>query len=372
MKGLFRVAQIMGKMLGGGVESVVMNYYRHIDKSKVQFDFIIDSDSTNVPREEIANLGGRIIEVSPYQHIFSYIKDVKKILKKNDYKIVHAHMNALSVFPLYAAKCVGVPIRIAHSHSTTNKKEWKKNLLKSILRPFSKVFSNYYFACSKHAGNWLFGNKTFNEGKVTIINNAIDTNKFKYDEEIRNKVRKDLNIEDRYVLGHVGRFVAQKNHTFLLDVFHELYKENKKIVLLLIGQGPLEDEMKEKVKQLGISDSVIFLEQRDDVNELMQAMDCFVFPSLYEGLGIVAIEAQCSGLRCICSNEVPNEIKITKLMQFIELENIANWKNEILKEKEKRKDFSKLIENSGYEIQNEVNKLSKIYLELEKDKSDCS
>ena len=207
------IAQIMGKMIGGGVESVIMNYYRHIDKSKVQFDFICDSDSTNIPYEEIESLGGRVILCPPYQKLFQYIKFLTKLFKDNDYKIVHSNINTLSVFPLFAAKKAGVPVRIAHSHSTSNKKEWKKNIVKNILRPFSKRYATVYFACSELAGRYMFGDKSFNEGKVTIINNAIDLDEFKYDKKLRNKKRKELNIdEDTLVIGHIGRFVDQKNH----------------------------------------------------------------------------------------------------------------------------------------------------------------
>lgn len=363
-----RVAHIIGKMVGGGLESFLLTYYENIDRTKIQFDFIIDSDSTIVPRKEIERLGGRIIEVSPYQHIFSYIKDVRKILKENDYKIVHAHMNTLSVFPLYAAWKEKVPVRIAHSHSTTNKKEWKKNLIKEMLRPFSKIFATDYFACSEHAGRWLFGNKTFENGKVTIIRNAINTDKFKYDEKTRHKIRNEMNLEDKFVIGHVGRFVAQKNHSFLIDIFNEVHKKNNNSVLLLIGQGPLENEIKEKVKKMNLQNVVLFLEQRENVNEIMQAMDCFVFPSLYEGLGIVVIEAQCSGLPCICSDNVPSEVKMNDNVYFCNLSKIGKWIESIneISLTSRKNEFNEII-NDKYEINNKVLELEKIYINFYKE-----
>ena len=240
------VAHIIGKWVGGGVESVVMNYFRHIDKSKIQFHFICDNDSTSIPYEEIEKLGGKVILIPPYQKIFKYHKELKKVLKAGNYKIVHSHINALSVFSLWAAKCAGVPVRIAHSHSTSNKKEWKKTLIKNLLKPFSKVFATDYFACSELAGRWLFGKKVFNAGKVTIINNAIDLDKFKYNEKIRKSKRKELGInDDTLVIGHIGRFVKQKNHDFLIDIFNEVYKKNNKAILLLIGQGPLKEAIEQ-------------------------------------------------------------------------------------------------------------------------------
>ena len=218
------VAQVMGKWIGGGVESVIMNYYRNIDRSKIQFDFICDSDSTDIPYDEINELGGKVILVPPYQRLFKYVNELKKIFKKNKYKIVHSNINTLSVFPLYAAKQANIPIRIAHSHSTTNKKETKKNLIKQILRPFSKLYANNYICCSELSGRWLFGNKEYDKGNVFLLKNAIDLDKFKYDREIRKLKRKELRIEDNtIVIGHIGRFVEQKNHSFLIDIFKYSY-----------------------------------------------------------------------------------------------------------------------------------------------------
>ena len=326
-----RIAHIIGKWLGGGVESVVMNYYRHIDKTKIQFDFICDEDSTNIPYEEIEKLGGRVILIPPYQKVFKYHKTLKKVLKDGNYKIVHSHINTLSVFSLFAAKCAGVPTRIAHSHSTTNKREWKKNLLKQVLRPFSRLFATDYMACSELAGRWLFGNKTFDKGEVYILNNAIELDKFAYNEKYRKKHRKELKIsEDTLVIGHVGRFVEQKNHRFLIDVFNEVHKKNNNSVLLLVGQGPLENEIKEKVDKLGLTDSVKFLGQRTDVNELYSAMDVFLFPSLYEGLGMVLIEAQKNGLYCITGSNISNEVIISNRIEFISLEkDIKYWSSKV-------------------------------------------
>lgn len=363
-----RIAQVIGKWLGGGVESVVMNYYRHIDKSKIQFDFICDADSTNIPYDEIEKLGGRVILVPPYQKVFKYQKELKRIFKENKYKIVHSHINTLSVFPLYAAKCAKVPVRIAHSHSTTNKKEWKKNLLKQVLRPFSKVYATNYMCCSELAGRWLFGNKEYDKGNVYLLNNAIDLDKFKYDEKIRKQKRKELNINDStLVIGHIGRFVAQKNHTFLIDIFNEVHKQNQDSLLMLVGQGPLMNEIQEKVNNLGLKDSVIFLGQRNDANELYQAMDVFVLPSLYEGLPVVGVEAQASGLLCFLSSDMTKETKVLDSTEFMSLSNDAEeWANEILEDlKEyKRQNVIDNITKKNFNIKTEAKKLEKKYEEL--------
>ena len=279
------VAHIMGKWNGGGVESVVMNYYRNIDRNRIQFHFLCDEDSTDIPYEEIEKLGGKVIVIPPYQKLFKYQKELYRIFKENNYKIIHSHINALSVFPLRIAKKAGVPIRIAHSHTTSNKKEWKRNLAKNILRPFSKVYANQFFACTEHAGKWLFGKKVVERKKLNVINNAIDLKKFEFNEKIREDLRKEFGIkEDTIVIGHIGRFMKQKNHEFLIDVFNELYKKNQNTVLILIGQGPLLNEIKQKARNLDIENKIKFIGQVTDVERYYNIMDVFVFPSIYEGL----------------------------------------------------------------------------------------
>lgn len=363
-----RIAHIVGKWVGGGVEAVIMNYYRHIDRTKIQFDFLCDEDSTNIPYEEIESLGGRVIIIPPYQKVFKYIKELKIVLKEGQYKIVHSHINTLSVFPLYAAKKAGVPVRIAHSHSTTNKKEWKKNLMKLALRPFAKTFATDYFACSELAGRWQFGEKLHKKNSIYIMNNAIDSKKFMYDKKIRLKKRKELGINNNEVIiGHVGRFVTVKNHIFLLKIFENLKRQNSNCKLLLVGQGPLEEKIKEEVKQKKLDNDVIFLGQRNDIEELYQAMDFFVLPSLYEGLGMVLIEAQCAGLPCLASTEVPEIVKISNKIDFLDLSSdIKIWTMHILENINKytRDAFKENITNYGYDIATEVLKLEKKYMEF--------
>ena len=271
--------------MDGGVESVVMNYYRNIDRNKIQFHFLCDEDSTDIPYEEIEKLGGKVIVIPPYQKLFKYQKELYRIFKENNYKIIHSHINALSVFPLRIAKKAGVPIRIAHSHSTSNKKEWKKNILKMILRPFSKLYANNYFACTEYAGKWLFGKKVVERKELNVINNAIDLKKFEFNENTRKALREELGIkDDTLIIGHVGRFMKQKNHEFLVEVFNEVYKKNQNTLLILIGQGPLLSEIKEKAINLNIEDKIKFIGQVTDVEKYYNIMDIFLFPSIYEGL----------------------------------------------------------------------------------------
>ncbi|MBQ3306675.1 MAG: glycosyltransferase family 1 protein [Bacilli bacterium] len=366
-----RIAMIIGKWVGGGVESVIMNYYRHIDRNKIQFDFICDEDSTNIPYEEIEKLGGKVIIVPPYQKVFKYIKELKRIFKQNNYKIVHSNINTLSVFPLYAAKKVNVPIRIAHSHSSINKskKELLRNIIKIILKNFSKTYATHYFACSQQAGISQFGEKTFNDGKIEIIKNAISLDDFSFNKNIRNKIREELGIKNNdLVIGHVGRFVKTKNHDLIVDIFNELYKENKNYKLMLIGQGPLQEIIKQKVKDLGIENQVIFLGQQSNTSKYYQAMDLFLFPSLYEGLGMVFVEAQVSALPSIASTEVPQEAKVSDRAYFIGLdEPIKEWTKKIKEViNQERKVDTKRIKEAGYDIEIETKKLEKIYQNMMK------
>ena len=357
------IAQVMGKWVGGGVESVIMNYYRHLDHSKVQFDFICDEDSTRIPYDEIKKLGGRVFLVPKYQNLPKYLKALEKLFKENKYRIVHANINTLSVFPLYAAKKAGVPIRISHSHSTSNPKEWKRNLIKNILRPFSKRYATDYFACSELAGRYLFGNKAFDRGEVKIIHNAIDVDKFKFDEAARKKLRQEFGIKDStVVIGHVGRFVQQKNHTFLVDVFKEYHKKNPDSKLLLVGSGPLEDEIKKKVERLDLEDSVLFLGQRDDINKLYSVMDVFCLPSLYEGLPVVGIEAQATGLPTIFSNRISKEVIVSSYAKIVSIQDTGfciEKINKTTRSIKKQRSYATVFEYM--DINNEVSTLEKIY-----------
>lgn len=360
-----RIAQIMGYMNGAGVETVVTNYYKFIDKSKIQFDFICCNGSTNIPYDEIKKQGGNVIIVPSYKKIFSFCRKLEQVLKENDYKMVHSHINALSVFSLLAAKNAGIKVRIAHSHSSSNKKEKIRNVVKNFLRLFSKVFATDYIACSELAGRWLFGNKAYEDGKVMILNNAIDLNKFLYNEKIRKSKRKELGIsEDTFVVGHIGRFMKQKNHDYLMEIFNEIHKKNNDSLLLLAGQGPLLGEIKSKVSKLKLDNSVVFLGQRNDANELYQAFDLFILPSLYEGLPVVGIEAQVSGLPCLFSNDMTKETKMLKTTHFLSLDDSPEkWASEAIKYLNyKRKNEKKEIENSGFDIEREAIKLQNYYL----------
>ncbi len=304
-----RVLQILGIVAGGGVEAVIMNYYEHIDRTKVQFDFVIHNDSPVDITEKVESMGGKVYKITQYQkNIFGFMSDIYHIIKDNHYTIVHSNMNTLSAFSLFAAWLAGAKVRILHNHSTSVPSETKRNIMKIILRPFAKLFANQYFACSRLAAEWMYGKKAVDEGKITIINNAIDLDKYAFDKEKRKNLRKQLGIkDDTFVVGHVGRFMYQKNHEFLIDVFAEVVKERPDSILLLVGDGPLRFTIEEKVRKLGLEKKVLFLGLRSDVQDLYNVMDVFCFPSYYEGLGMVIVEAQANGLPSVVSTAVPEE-----------------------------------------------------------------
>lgn len=367
MKNKIKVAHVVGKMGSGGVEAVVMNYFRHINKENFEFTFIVDEDSTLPQKEEIEALGGNIIIVPKYQKLHLFIFTLIKIFKKNQYDIVHSHLNTLSVFPLFAAWISKVKVRIAHNHSTTNKKEKLRNMIKSILKPFSKVFATDYFACSEVAGEYLFGKKETEKGNVTIINNAIDIDNFKYNKETRNRIRNDLKIDDSTILfGHIGRLVQTKNHQLVLDLFSKYNQSNKNSKLLLIGDGPLKEQIQNTVHDYNLEDSVILFGTTTKIYDYYNVLDLLIYPSLYEGLGMVLIEAQYNSLISVASTEIPSESKISDLVEFVSLDdNNDLWLNTI--DEQLKRDINRetnYVNSDIYDINKESKELEKVYQKI--------
>ncbi|SEC11351.1 glycosyltransferase family 1 protein [Paenibacillus sp. GP183] len=355
---------------GSGVMSVIMNLYRNIDRSKVQFDFLVSFDKSPNYEEELINMGAKVYHLTPptLKNIRSYINEIDEFFNTHaTYTIIHSHTPTFNLFIFPIAKKYGIKFRIAHSHNS----KYSDKLLKAIRNYFmllpTNLIANVYLACSNKAGEFLFGKKALKEGKVHIINNAIDCERFKYNEIIRGRVRKELEIENQFVIGHIGRFSEQKNHTFLIDVFYEVLKKSKNALLLLVGDGDLQKSIMEKVNSLNIQDQVKFLGVRSDINNLMQAMDVFVMPSLFEGLPVVGVEAQASGLPCIISDNVTKEIKVANV-QFLSLRSpISEWAERILEFNVKhfRVDSTDDLRKAGFDIKQEAKKLKELYVKLE-------
>lgn len=360
-----RVAQIMGKMAGGGVEAIVLDLYRHIDRRKIQFDFIIDDDSSVVPLTEIELLGGRVYPIAPYQRLMRYRSDLERVLRENNYKIVHSHINALSVFPLQIAKKVGIPVRIAHSHSTMGKRELAKNAMKRALRPFSNRYPTHRLACSSFAGKWLYGN----HADFEIVHNAIDLDAFAFDAEVRKRTRAELGLSnDDFVVGHVGRFETQKNHVLLIEAFSALASEMPEARLLLIGSGGLFEKVMTLARSKGIAEKVTALGYVERPSRYYQAFDVFALPSLYEGFGTVAIEAQVAGLPCILSDVVPQEVMIADTVKYLPIDDPLLWADSLAKcsRKAAQRRGSCINDRAAqlYSIDNEAAKLAALYERL--------
>ena len=314
-------------MVGGGVEAVVMNYYRHIDRDRVQFDFIIDSDSTVVPSEEIEGLGGRLYKVPPYQHLGEYQRALGGLLARSGYPIVHSHINTLSVFPLGVAKRAGVPVRIAHSHATMGKGEVKRNLMKLALRPFANTYPTDRVACSRYAGEWLFGKGA----DFTVIPNAVELGRFRFSATTRDAVRAEWGVcEGCCVVGNLGRMESTKNQAFLIDAFARMHVEHPNSILVIAGCGSLREPLEQKAHDMGLAGCVRFLGQVGDVSRLYQGMDVFALPSLYEGFGMALLEAQVASVPCVVSNRVSPEVVLTDGCRLMPLEDGAGaWACEI-------------------------------------------
>lgn len=360
MGGPIRVAHVMGKMVGGGVEQVVMNYYRHIDRSLVQFDLLVDADSTLVPRDEVESLGGRVLEVPPYQRQFAYQRELVRLFREERWPIVHSHVNALSVFPLRAAKRAGVPVRIAHSHSTAGRGEPAKNALKAVLRPFANVYPTYRAACTCHAGEWLFGKGA----DYHVVPNAIDIDAFCFDENRRARTRESLGFGDGdLVVGHVGRFSPQKNQGTLIRAFALVVGSNPKARLVLVGEGRQRSEQEALAAEVCPEGSVLFLGQRNDVADLYSTFDVFCLPSEFEGLGMVSVEAEASGCPVILSDVVPKDADPAGIAIFLPPNDETAWANAILAQAGNRK-APDLSTFAGYDIAPAAERLAEWYLGL--------
>lgn len=322
-----RILNIVPNMRAAGIENFIMNIYRNIDRNKIQFDFIVHNKERKFFDDEIEQLGGKIYRftLKDDKNFLKYKKDLDNFFKEHkEYKIFHGHMQ--SMIPLYmkVAKKNEVPIRIAHSHNG----DYEHSIKGYILHLFSRFASKYTtdnWACSEVAGKYLFGNKNFK-----VIYNGIDTQKFMFDKNKRIEMRKKLNIkEDEILIGHVGRFQKQKNHEFIVKLVKELNKnDKKKFKIILIGEGELEEKIRKQVNDLNL-DNIQFLGVRKEINKIYNAMDCFILPSLYEGLPLVGVEAQVNSLPCFFSDTITPELNISPRSQFIELNNVKKWAEKI-------------------------------------------
>lgn len=357
-----------GPLNRGGIESYMMNYYRNFDRDKIQIDFVSIGLERAAYDDEINSLGGKIYYIpKKSKNYIGYIKALREIFKSEKYRIVHTHMDAMGMTVLKEAKKCNIPIRIAHSHNTQH---LTNNTIKLRVNEYARKNINKYathmFACSEAAGRWLFGDEAFEEGKVCIVKNAINIEKFDFNIEQRSFLRNKYGIlNDEIVIGHVGRFDYQKNHDFLINVFKKVTIKDNKYKLMLIGDGHLKNKIEEKINILGIKENVILTGAVNNAFEYFNAFDMFILPSVFEGLPVVGIEAQANGLACFVSNNITKEICINPNVDFLPIDNTNIWVKNLMKEKsQKRIDNNELILKSGYDIKQEATILQKKYISL--------
>lgn len=344
----------------GGIESFLINLYRSIDRKQVQFDFIA-YDNCKALENEILHMGGKVFNVS-CKKFYYFSKTLRNIMLVNNYDIVHIHKNSwANIVPLLVCKSVGITNIVWHSHNTkpSIKNVFYISLLHYINKKLFSSLVDYKLACSKVAAEWMFGK---NLSDVVLINNGIEVKKFEFNISIRNSMRSSMGIsEDTFVLGSVGRISEQKNQKFLLDLVKEL-KSLRKCKLILCGDGELRKNLENYAYRIGISNDVIFTGARNDVNILLNVMDVFLLPSLWEGLPVVCVEAQANGLPCIVSSAVSDEANITKSFHKIENYDLDCWIKTIFSNENRNKNAVKEIVQSGYDIRHSLRKLMEIYI----------
>lgn len=361
-----KILMILGNLhVCDGVASYAMNYYKSLNHELFQMDFVVTKGNVDDKyRKLIEGNNDNIYEFqfNNFITLFNSLKNFKDLLKKQTYDIIHTHVINISYFYLNIAKHNNIKYRILHSHTVLQpEKKLYKRIRNCLLKKMVIRESNIYFACSMVAGESLFSNKPF-----TIINNAIDIDKYKFNSQKRNTLRKKYLLQDKIVIGNIGRFSEEKNQIFLIELLKELIKENKNIVLVLIGDGPLFNDIKEYVKLYNLENNVCLLGSRDDVSELLNMFDVFVMPSIYEGVGIAAIEAQANGLVTLLSDGIPKCTKVLPTTKHLSLSNINNWLKNIKKCTfcENRINPSTYFKQSIFNIDIETKKLETIYINI--------
>lgn len=353
-----RVLHVLTGLSSGGAESFIMNMYRNMDRKKVQFDFLLRS-TENVYEEELRKMGSRVYVTAAFpKHFIQNALQTSRFFREHRYDIIHVHANALLyMFALNCARRNGVKCRIIHSHNSAMAHMRLLPIHNANKKRIHKLATDF-FACSESAGKWMF------DGDFTVVHNAIDLDTFAYDAQKREKLRTELGIgEQNLVLGHIGRFAAQKNHSFLIDIFAEVVKAMPESKLVLLGDGELREAAEDKVRKLNLSDRVLFLGTRKDVAELVNVFDLFVFPSLYEGLAIVALEAQANGLPVVCSEQLADQTLFGTTRHKLSLnENAVAWAKYILSVDSTRQDLRSTLAEAGYDIRKEAQKLQNFYL----------
>lgn len=365
-----RILHVFARMDRGGAETMLMNIYRAIDREQLQFDFVVSSQGEICDYdEEIRALGGKIYYLPRYhgKNHFAYLRAWRQFFQSHpEYAIVHGHLRSTAALYLPIAKKRGLTT-ICHSHSISSGSGFPA-LVKTLLQWPLRWLPDWYFACSKEAGAWLFGKKALQKPRFRLIKNAISTEKFAFDDTKRAALREAFDVENQFVIGHVGNFTAAKNQLFAVQVMHEVVKKQPNACLLFIGEGQARAQVEELAATLGLADHIRFLGKREDTWTLYTMMDYFLFPSKFEGLGMALIEAQAAGLVCLTSDQVPREVDLTSRVAFFPLTLSAQqWAAQILQDQSKitenRTLFAKEVAEKGYDITQVAADLQHFYLQ---------
>lgn len=363
-----KVLHILSSLDSGGVERILYNYYTNMDNNYIKFDFIVHGNTKGLLEDEFLKLGSNIYHVTPKkQNFIINLLQINNVIKSNHYNIIHCHQGYSSIVPLFLAYLHKVNYRILHSHEYLPKSRVISKLLNIPYRYLIRKYANIFFACSMETSEYLYGdylNKNYN---ITIIPNAIDESPFRYNQDIRNKTRHELGLDDKHILGHIGRFSTEKNHSMIINVLKEILDSDDNWILLLIGDGKKFKEIKKLVSDMGLSSKVIFLGKQINVSKYLQAMDCFIMPSYNEGFGIALLEAQAAGLQCYASNSIPQNVNITGLVDFLNIEDSPKiWAEHIINSFNIHSRTSQMdkFKTSKYNIKNVSTTLEKIYIDI--------
>lgn len=363
---MIRVLHVMGCSDAGGISSVVLNFYRFMDREKIHFDIALTIPTVGQNGKALQELGAGIHFLPlKSEGLGRFREELEKLLVGGRYDAIHVHESETCYVALQVAKKLGIPCRVAHAHTTS---PWEG--VKGELRRLSGCMLNYHYAsrvigCGRLAGERIFGKNNMKRPRAMVLPNAVDAEKFAFDEELRRTVRKELGVEDQFVIGMVGRLADQKNYPFALEIMARLRHVMPDAILVAAGNGPDEMLIKEKIGQLGLEDHVMMLGRRSDVNRLYQAFDLFLLPSLYEGFPVVGVEALASGLPVLLSDQITGELGIFSAVEYISLKDADRWVAAIEKQRKPvdRMSRQREVVEHGFDLRDTVQLLEKVYLE---------
>lgn len=360
---MIKIAISVNKCDSGGQKSLIMAYLSNFDPKRILFDLIVDEDSNSIPFEEVKELGGGMYVIPPYQHIVAHLNALKKLFRKNNYDALYALNNTMNLFPLGVAYFSGIKVRVSESLTMASPLEKKKTMMKNVLKRFSHLYCNYYMANGKDCGIYQFGRKAYEDGNINIFLTPVDAKKYSFDPILREETRQKFGWGNMVVYGYIARFEKQKNPLFLVDIMNEISHKQDNAHFVIIGAGSMEQQMKNRIAKYGLDEKTSWLGRREDIKQFYNAFDAFLLPSLYEGLPVVGIESQSTGLPVFFSEEVTREAGIAELGHFISLKKSAEeWANIIISETGKAMPFrrgrEKDLVNAGFDAVSETERLT--------------